>query len=114
MVGDVALEGRRATALPSNGPAPNGLAKLQKHFAQQNGGDIFKYIRIDRIDRTLINAGDGARGIIYVQWKNGGAHVFNAVNEKGAIKYLDPQTGGLQTNTAAIKPFETAFMRTNN
>jgi len=68
VVGDVALEGRRATALPGNGPVPNGLAELQKKFSQQNGGDIFKYIRIDR---TLINAGDGARGIIYVQWKNG-------------------------------------------
>jgi hypothetical protein len=113
VAGDVALEGRRSTALPSNGPVPNGLAKLQEHFKAQNGGDVFRYMNLNKIDSALLKAGDGARGIVYVQWKKGGAHVFNAVNDKGVIKYLDPQSGGLQNLNAGIKNSGTAFMRTN-
>ncbi|WP_062260693.1 DUF637 domain-containing protein [Endozoicomonas arenosclerae] len=113
VVGDVALEGRYATALPSDGPVPGGLIKLQEHFASQNGGDIFRYIPLKKVDAMLLKSGDGARGVVYVQWKQGGAHVFNAVNDKGVIKYLDPQTGGLQDLSAGIKSSGTAFMRTN-
>ncbi len=114
VAGDVALEGRRATALPSNGPVPNGLAKLQENFASQNGHDVFKFMKLDKINQLLLNAGDGARGIVYVQWKRGGgAHVFNAVNDRGRIKYLDPQSGSLQDLSAGIKASRTAFMRTN-
>jgi hypothetical protein len=67
VAGDVALEGRRATALPSDGPVKNGLKLLQEHFASQNGGDIFKNRTIYELKKNLLDAGDGSRGIVFVK-----------------------------------------------
>jgi hypothetical protein len=48
------------------------------------------------ISNSLLSAGDGARGIVYV-WDTGVAHVFNAVNQGGNIVAIDGQINGFGT-----------------
>ncbi|MDA8523441.1 toxin glutamine deamidase domain-containing protein [Acidovorax sp. NCPPB 4044] len=43
---------------------------------------------------SMINAGNGARGIAYGAPLTGSVgHVFNVVNQNGVVRYLDGQTG---------------------
>ncbi len=42
----------------------------------------------------LEQAGPGARGIVFGGRTGDVGHVFNAVNQGGRIRFLDPQTGG--------------------
>lgn len=48
--------------------------------------------RTDIFDK-LTNSEDGARYVIYSQWKRGGAHVFIAEKENGVVRFVDPQSG---------------------
>jgi len=44
------------------------------------------------IERSLLARGHGADGVVYVAWQNSkDAHVFNAVNVDGKIRYIDGQ-----------------------
>jgi hypothetical protein len=45
--------------------------------------------------RAMSKAGNGARGIVYVGTGKPGSvgHVFNVVNQKGVVRFLDGQTG---------------------
>ena len=45
----------------------------------------------------MLNAGDGARGIIFGSRGTQTGHFFNVVNQKGTIRFLDGQTGGSAT-----------------
>jgi Papain fold toxin 1, glutamine deamidase len=47
------------------------------------------------IDSILAEAGSGSRGIVFGARGNDVGHVFNAVNQKGTIRFLDGQTGGV-------------------
>ena len=102
---DATLAGRPASALPSKGPV--GIDKLEKiynsKFKQVNGpNDIIK---------EMAQAGSGARGIVYVSNGPGSVgHVFNVVNQKGGINFVDGQTGGAAI-TNGYKYFQ--LMRTN-
>lgn len=43
------------------------------------------------VNNLMKSYGNGARGVIAVQWKNGGGHVVNVVNKNGRIYYVDGQ-----------------------
>ncbi|WP_123774109.1 thrombospondin type 3 repeat-containing protein [[Flexibacter] sp. ATCC 35103] len=87
---DLALQGVKSTAMPkaltplgeyTSGPV--SISVLEKHY-----GTKFVNTNVSKLEELAI----GKRGIIYGEGKYGG-HVFNVVNQKGAIKYLDGQTG---------------------
>jgi RHS repeat-associated protein len=56
------------------------------------GGRQFKSSTLSGIVYEIRNAGDGARGIVMGQ-KGRRAHVFNVVNVKGDVVFLDGQSG---------------------
>ncbi|MFJ2217887.1 toxin glutamine deamidase domain-containing protein [Streptomyces sp. NPDC101062] len=33
----------------------------------------------------------GSRGVVYVAWRSGGAHVFNVENVDGTVRFVDGQ-----------------------
>jgi RHS repeat-associated protein len=84
---DATLAGSPASALPG-GVTP--ISVLEKAF-----GGTFQSVKSQgAIEKALLDAGNGARGIVYgkVQGQSVG-HVFNVVNQKGVIRFLDGQTG---------------------
>lgn len=65
----------------------------------------------DKLINQMASAGNGARGIVFGY--NGAGqpgHVFNVVNQKGIIRFLDGQTG----KPANLNNFKTLqLLRTN-
>ncbi|PYD84726.1 hypothetical protein DNF23_52905 [Pseudomonas syringae pv. pisi] len=66
---------------------------------------------LETITQHMIGGGDGARGIVFGSYGPGQpGHVFNVVNQNGAIRYLDGQTG----KPANMSNFKTLqLLRTN-
>ena len=64
-----------------------------------------------RLFSKLVEAGHGARGIVFGSYGPGQpGHVFNVVNQSGAVRYLDGQTG----KSANLLNFDTLqLLRTN-
>lgn len=62
------------------------------------------------IELLLQSAGSGARGIVYGERGLNQGHVFNAVNIRGEVSFIDGQSGRY-ANVANFS--ELAFMRTN-
>lgn len=62
------------------------------------------------IEILLQSAGSGARGIVYGEKGLNQGHVFNAVNLRGEVAFIDGQSGRY-ANVASFS--ELAFMRTN-
>lgn len=61
--------------------------------------------------------GDGSRGILYVAWTRGGAHVVNVEYKKGAVQILDPQSGKYvdwDNYSQRIKASSVTMYRTDN
>jgi hypothetical protein len=83
---DAMLAGRPASALPG-GPTP--LAVLEKYFGRQFGSPT----TINSINRSMDDAGNGARGIVFGSRGRETGHVFNVVNQNGVIRFLDGQSG---------------------
>ncbi len=84
---DATLGGRPASALAS-GPTPISVleATYGRQFARVTGPSA--------IETELLNAGPGARGIIFGSRGPGQVgHVFNGVNQAGVVRFLDGQTG---------------------
>jgi hypothetical protein len=83
------LAGRPASAL--NG----GLTSTSVLEAQY--GSTFRFAGTDAaaLEAEMHAAGHGAQAIVY-GWKTGEpyAHFFNAVNQKGTVRFLDGQVGG--------------------
>ncbi|PIT49920.1 hypothetical protein BHC46_01275 [Snodgrassella alvi] len=102
---DATLAGRPASALPSKGPV--GLDNLEKAFNSK-----FKPVNGPHdIVKEMAQAGSGARGIVYGSNGPGTVgHVFNVVNQKGGINFVDGQTGR-GAITGGYKSY--GFMRTN-
>ncbi len=49
---------------------------------------------VTNIKNQMKAFGDGSRGVISVEWKQGGSgHVFNVENRKGHILFIDAQSG---------------------
>ncbi|WP_181405178.1 toxin glutamine deamidase domain-containing protein [Aestuariibacter sp. GS-14] len=89
---DATLAGNSASAL-GGGPFP--IKVLQKYY----GGTFTSPTSISRIIAIMDNAGSGARGIVFGSRGNQVGHVFNVVNQKGTIRFLDGQTGKAATLT---------------
>ena len=102
---DATLAGRPASALPGN---PTSISVLEKQF----GGAFISVSGQSQISTIMSNAGSGARGIVFGQSKIPGqpGHVFNVVNQKGTIRFLDGQSGEPATFNG-LKNFQ--FLRTN-
>jgi RHS repeat-associated protein len=88
---------------PSGGPFP--ASEITKY-----SGRPFHQRTIDEITRSLDRFGDGARGII-VGLRGPGevGHAFNVVNQKGAIRFLDGQSGGAANLEDGFKSFIISF-----
>jgi hypothetical protein len=84
---DATLSGRAASAMPGG---PYRIDVLEKFYGA-------KFVRIDGIrgvSAAMGEAGNGARGIVFGSRGEGEVgHVFNVVNRRGTIRYLDGQTG---------------------
>ena len=49
----------------------------------------------DDIVRFIGSSGEDARGVVYISRPDGSAHVFNVLNTKHGVVFLDGQTGDL-------------------
>jgi hypothetical protein len=65
------------------------ISELEKVF----GGKFASVSGRPEIEKILLDAGPGARGIVFGGRGNQPGHVFNAVNQNGAVRFLDGQTG---------------------
>lgn len=84
---DSTLSGRPASALPGK---PTNISILEKHFDAKFSSIMSK----SNIETGMLKAGDGARGIVFGSRGQGQVgHVFNVVNQKGVIRFLDGQIG---------------------
>ncbi|MFN2555885.1 MAG: toxin glutamine deamidase domain-containing protein [Nitriliruptorales bacterium] len=100
---DATLAGRPASALPGS---PTPIAALEEHF----GGTFKAVASPSEVSASLHEAGPGARGIIFGYRSTGVGHVFNAVNQRGTVRFLDGQIGG----PASLEGYDALyFLRTN-
>ncbi|MEP3278571.1 MAG: toxin glutamine deamidase domain-containing protein [Stappiaceae bacterium] len=84
------LAGRPATALKLWDEKIPFSTVLERFY----GGRFSSAISRKNIAEQLEKAGSGARGIIMgFRGKDEIAHVFNVVNQKGVVRFLDGQTG---------------------
>jgi RHS repeat-associated protein len=83
-VDNMLATGRPASALPS-GPKP--ITDLGTRWASMGSRA--------NVEAAIGKAGGGAHGIVYVGTGKRGSvgHVFNVVNQKGIVRFLDGQTG---------------------
>jgi filamentous hemagglutinin len=104
---DATLAGNPASALPINSTKGVPLTVLEKQYGAKFGGVSSP----ETITQQMIGGGDGARGIVFGSYGPGQpGHVFNVVNQNGAIRYLDGQTG----KPANMSNFKTLqLLRTN-
>jgi len=95
IAGDATLAGRPASALKLNPDLPykDGMALIQNYASSTWRWTTGRAA----IQKELMAAGNGARGIVYGLRPNGTAHVFNAVVQRGRVNFVDFQTGGAGT-----------------
>ncbi len=100
---DATLAGHRASALLGG---PYRVDVLENFF----GAKFDEPGAISKVIEVLTLAGPGARGIVFGMRSSGVGHVFNAVNQKGVVRFLDGQTG----YAAALDGYiHFRFLRTN-
>ncbi|MFF4606252.1 toxin glutamine deamidase domain-containing protein [Streptomyces sp. NPDC001339] len=115
----------QVSAVRTYDPDPNAPDGLDRVSGERNGtanieqwaGTSFRNSGpnskngYDRIANELRQAGHGASAAVLVTWpqtadgKDGGAHVFNAVNHNGRVIWVDSQTGEVSQqpiNTEAV------------
>jgi RHS repeat-associated protein len=83
---DATLRGRPASALPGGQTSPRDLEKMY-------GAKFGPYTSIDAIRQQVLRSGHGAGGIVHGYRGNEVGHVFNVVNQRGIVRFLDGQTG---------------------
>jgi hypothetical protein len=97
---DATLSGNPASALPIKSTKGVPISVLERHFGAKFGMATAP----EKITQQMVEAGDGARGIIFGSYGlTGPGHVFNVVNQGGSVRYLDGQTG----KPANLKVFDT-------
>ncbi|MGW0828683.1 toxin glutamine deamidase domain-containing protein [Streptomyces sp. NPDC002845] len=77
--------GARSNALPNIGRGP--VSAIENFY-----GHRFRSKSFSNIVKEMQNSGNGAGGIVHGLDSDGG-HVFNVVNIKGRVTFLDGQTG---------------------
>jgi filamentous hemagglutinin len=82
------------------------MSALETHYGRTFGS----LTSATRIEAQMLNAGDGARGVIFGSRGTDPGHFFNVVNQNGQIRFLDGQTGG----AASLSGFEGfSLLKTN-
>ena len=108
--------------LPQVVTAPNGTknGRWQGAFrgakTEMVGGRNARDVQAN-IERTMSGYGEGARGVIGVQWRKGGGHVFNVERRNGKTHYVDAQIGARYNPAeilAQVKPGSVRLVRTDN
>jgi hypothetical protein len=104
---DATLGGNPASALPINSKNGVPISVLEKQY-----GAKFQNVNgPNNIIEQMTNAGSGARGIVFGSYGPGQpGHVFNVVNQRGFIRFLDGQTGKA-ADMVKFKSFK--LLRTN-
>jgi hypothetical protein len=91
------LNGNPAVALPIEAEDVPTLEEFEDTFSDNpHSAGGFQDASVADIQSQLQAGGSGSQGIVYV-YKTGSpwAHVFNAVNQGGTVRFLDGQTGGV-------------------
>ncbi|NJL00460.1 MAG: hypothetical protein HC910_07770, partial [Spirulinaceae cyanobacterium SM2_1_0] len=91
---DATLQGRAAQALP--GLAADSFSGAREILEATYQSQLKQVASAEKIQDILLSAGKGSRGIV-IGYKHGEAysHAFNAVNQRGAVHFLDGQIGGV-------------------
>ncbi|MEV0139928.1 MULTISPECIES: RHS repeat-associated core domain-containing protein [Streptomyces] len=79
----------------ATGARSNALPKIERgsvSVIEKFYGRKFRSRSFSNIVGDMQEAGDGARGIVYGMDKQGG-HVFNVINNRGRVTFLDGQSG---------------------
>ena len=63
------------------------------------------------IEKAFENFGPGSRGVVAIQWKNGGGHVFNVENVGGSVRFIDGQNAGRDVADYFAQGHGTSFVR---
>lgn len=83
---DVMLAGYPASALPG---AAARITVLEEFF----GATFCPPVTSAELIEMMLLAGSGARGIVFGYRASGVGHVFNVINQRSTIRFLDGQTG---------------------
>ncbi|QCD55164.1 putative T7SS-secreted protein [Streptomyces hawaiiensis] len=90
---DRRLDGIEVSAAPK--PQPDHIPPEQLGLKDRAKGHYDMVDSYDDIIRDLQARGEGSRSAMYVSRPDGSAHVFNAVNTKHGVVFLDGQSGTL-------------------
>jgi transcription antitermination factor NusG len=82
------------------GPGGRPLGSIEAPW-----GDRFKPGGRTEIEKAFSEP--GSRGVVYIQWKMGGAHVFNVENIEGTVRFVDGQPTPARKD--ASKYFDVGF-----
>lgn len=97
-----------ATALPQKFHPWGGrpLADIESTWGRKftSGGQT-------DIEKAFAQHGPGSRGVVYIQWKNGGGHVFNVENVGGKVRFIDGQNAGRDVADYFGQGFNTSYVR---
>ncbi|GAA2708641.1 toxin glutamine deamidase domain-containing protein [Micromonospora olivasterospora] len=63
------------------------------------------------IEKAFENFGPGSRGVVAIQWKNGGGHVFNVENVGGKVRFVDGQNAGREVSSYFGQGHGTSYVR---
>lgn len=81
------MTGAPASALDSSVPQP--ISILERTY-----GSSFKPVSGQaQIEQIMSDAGPGARGIVFGSRGANAGHVFNVINQGGAVRFIDFQSG---------------------
>ncbi|MFP0197882.1 toxin glutamine deamidase domain-containing protein [Pseudomonas sp. PHC1] len=87
---DATLAGNPASALPILSTDGVSITVLETQY----GARFLGVPSSESITQKMLDAGAGARGIVYGSYGPGQpGHVFNVMNQNGEVKFLDGQTG---------------------
>ncbi|MGH3323945.1 MAG: putative T7SS-secreted protein, partial [Streptomyces sp.] len=90
---DKRLDGHEVSAAPRAEGAhipPEALGLKNRGLGQYDSVKSY-----DELIQNMNSRGEGARSVVYVSRADGSAHVFNAVNTKHGVVFLDGQSGTL-------------------
>ncbi|MGW6725031.1 toxin glutamine deamidase domain-containing protein [Nocardia sp. NPDC055029] len=100
---------------------------LEAHLRKENGGPGGRQISVLQSlfggkfkpgNRQTVEgafAQHGSRGIIYIEWQSGGAHVFSVENVAGVVRFIDSQpTPVLLDASHYFSLGKTAYMRVDD
>ena len=88
---DLTLSGRPATALPGTAKSP---AEIATYFGK-TVDDWLPTNGVRDMEQIMGRLGPGTRGVVYgYRGTSQEGHVFNVINQRNVIKFIDGQSGG--------------------